>query len=643
MRIPLTLLPGVVSDETPNSVPGNYADAQNIRFRYGRPETIGAWEEFTDDVLSGVCRSALAWTDNLGVQNIAFGTNTHLYVIKAGSLYDITPVGLDVGAIDTEFFDGGYGSGGYGMGGYGVGQNEDTARTWSLACYGESLMASPAGGTIYWWQNDPMVPAGALSGAPGSVNRMTVASTRQVIAFGCEQELGGIYNPMCIRASDIEDPTDWTTGSGDNVSEDILEGGGLIIDGRPFGDDLIVLTDDALFLGTFVGSAGQAWRYDRIAVNCGLASPQAAVVVNQSAYWLTPDFQFSSYQYGGAPVPIPCPIRRDFVDNLVSEQVAKIIAVSVGEFGEVWWLYPDIRDAGLDNILTHPDDFADAAWTKTGLSVVDDNAVDPEGGNTAATVTITNGAHTLEQFVTVVPGTKYTFSWYAKRGSAGALSWGVYDVTNGADIIGPTSYYAETSASWTRISKTFTTPLGCTQVLPSPVKYGGATGTVFLWSAKLEEGGLDAADNSRHLILNTSDNSWSRGNVARTAMIDGGPITYPLAVDFAGQSYLHEKGDAAVDWFAETALQYIGEGENHVMLRSIWPDFEAQAGDIDLTIKTRAYPQSVERVKGPYVLAPGREKKDLRVEGRMVAIRLSGDAFMRLGKPSFDAVQTGGR
>lgn len=495
MRIPLALNPGVVSDETPFSTPGSYAAVQNMRFRYGRPETIGAWEEFVDDVLSGVCRSALAWTDNLGVLNVAFGTNTHLYVIKAGVLYDITPAGLASGAVDSIFFDGGYGSGGYGMGGYGVGQNADIARTWSLACYGESLMACPAGGTIYWWQNDPMVPAAALTGAPASVNRMTVAYNRQVIAEACTQE-DGIFNPMCIRNSDTEDPTDWITSANDNVSEEILPGGGTIVDGRPFGDDQIVWTDDALFVGTFVGQAEQAWRYDRIAVNCGLASPQAAVVVNQTAYWLTPDLQFFGYQYGGAPTPIPCPIRREFTENLVSEQIAKVIAVSVGEFGEIWFLYPDVRD-GIEN--------------------------------------------------------------------------------------------------------------------------------------------------SRHLILNTSDNSWSLGNVARTAMIDGGPITYPLAVDYAGQTYLHEKGDAAVDWFIETSLQYIGEGENHVMLRSIWPDFEAQAGDIDLSIKTRAYPQSVERTKGPYVLAPGREKKDFMVEGRLVAIRLSGDAFMRLGKPSFDAVVTGGR
>ena len=503
MRIPLELAPGLVSDETTHSTPGRWADGNNVRFRDGRPEVIGGWAKYHATLLTGVCRSSLGWIDALGVVNIALGTHSNLHVIKDGSLADITPAGLDTGEIDTIEFDGGYGSGGYGMGGYGVGEIEAAARTWSLANWGESLMASPAGGGIYWWQNDPGTVAAIVSNAPTSVDRMTVAPTRQVAAMGCAEETSGVYNPMCIRISEIEDATDWTTAPDNNVSENILPGGGRIIDGRPYGDGLIVWTDNALFVGTFIGASDQAWRFDRIAVGCGLIGPQAAVVVNQTAYWMTADMQFFAYQFGGVPTVIPCPIRREISENIDSGQTAKIVAASIGEFQEVWWFYPDTRDGD---------------------------------------------------------------------------------------------------------------------------------------------------ENSRYVAVSTADGAWFRGDVARTAFMDSGPLLYPLGVSYAGQSYLHEYGDdadgAALTWHIESALQYLGEGERNLLVRGVWPDFEAQTGSVSLTLKHRAYPQGSDVAKGPHALAAGREKKDFMAQGRLFAIKLSGSeagTFMRLGRPSFDAVPAGER
>lgn len=503
MRVPFELAPGLVSDETTYSTPGRFADGSNVRFKDGRAEVIGGWTKYHATLLTGVCRSSLGWVDALGVENIAFGTHTDLFVIKGGELAEITPAGLTDGDIDTVDFDGGYGNGGYGMGGYGVGETQAAARTWSLANYGESLMASPAGGSIYWWQNDPLTVAAIVSNAPTSVDRMTVTGTRQVVAMGCAEEVSGVYNPMCIRISDIEDPTDWTTTPSNNVSENILPGGGKIIDGRPYGDGLIVWTDSAMFIGTFVGASTQSWRFDRIAIGCGLIGPQAATVVNQTAYWLTPDMQFFAYQFGGVPQALPCPISRELATNIDSSQTAKVVASAVSEFQEIWWFYPDTRDGD---------------------------------------------------------------------------------------------------------------------------------------------------ENSRYVAVSTEDGSWFKGDIARTAFMDSGPLLYPLGVSYAGQTYLHEYEDdadgSALSWYIESALQYLGDGERRMLVRGVWPDFEAQTGPISLTLKHRNYPQSADVTKGPYTLAAGREKKDFLAEGRLFSIRLSGSAagtFMRLGKPSFDAVATGER
>ena len=64
----------------------------------------------------------------------------------------------------------------------------------------------------------------------------------------------------------------------------------------------------------------------------------------------------------------------------------------------------------------------------------------------------------------------------------------------------------------------------------------------------------------------------------------------------------------ALSWFVESSSQYLGEGERRTLLRGVWPDFEAQQGDVSLSVKTRAYPQGADTTKGPFTLPVGREK-----------------------------------
>ena len=237
MRIALELAPGTVSDETNYSATGSYIDNKNVRFWRGKPETIGGWTAFTDDVLTGICRGVLPWSDRFGRVNVAFGTNTHLFVSRLGEMADITPSGLLDGTVDTTLYDGGYGSAGYGRGAYDVGLVEETARSWSLVNWGEALIASPSGGGIYLWENDLTADATVIAAAPSAVNRVLVTATRQVCAIGCPEEVSNAYNPMCIRFSDIEDYDEWTSAPDNNAYEYIVPGGGSVIDGRVFGED----------------------------------------------------------------------------------------------------------------------------------------------------------------------------------------------------------------------------------------------------------------------------------------------------------------------------------------------------------------------------------------------------------------------
>ena len=353
MKIPFELPPGLNGDDTSFAGSGRWADGSNVRFRLGRPEVIGGWERLVADPLVGVCRSVFPWTDNAGVLNIGFGTHAKLQLWRGGALFDITPTtGFSVGAIDGAG-SAGYGTGGFGVGGYGLPSVSDYfPLTWSFGAWGQQLLASPRNQTIFAWTNDTAQKAQPLANAPANVTHMLVAPLNggyQVFALGCNEEVSGVFNPLCIRHSSVRNNTQWSTSaSGSTAREYILTGGGRIVAGRMCGPGLLVWTGDALFLGVFVGALNQPWRFERVGRHCGLMGPNAVVVVGQTAFWVSPDRQFYRYRLGGEPEPIACPIRRDFAEELAASQGDKVVASSNSEFSEVRFDYPDRRD-GYEN------------------------------------------------------------------------------------------------------------------------------------------------------------------------------------------------------------------------------------------------------------------------------------------------------
>lgn len=603
MRQTINVPPGLNTDDTTFSAAPAWADICNMRFRLKLPETIGGWESMTLSLLNGVCRAALAWTENAGTLDVAFGTHKRLQVCQDSNLSDITPFGppvllaagplsvtngsavvsvsapahgyaggigilvsgaVSIGGItpnggpfaitvlDADSYsyvftspatstvpaaggsavvivpqvqlpDGaadGSGSNGFGSGSFGVGAwgqpstSDFFPRTWSLAAWGQKLAASPRNGGLYIWSNSLVTRAVAVPTAPTQITQILVSGERQIFALGCTQE-NGLYNSLCIRHCSVGDETVWATAatSSSTAREYILPGGGRIVGGKVMGKYILVWTTTGLFLGTYVGQVNQVWRFDRVGDKCGLIGPNAAAVIDTTAFWMSGDRQFHSYALGGSVLPIECPIRRDFSDNLTPSQADKICASTIAEFSEVRWDYPDKRD-GLDNSRY------------LALSIAGSDAG----------------------------------CWYRGRPLNG--------------------------------------------VLP-----------------------------------------------ARTAMIDAGPALYPVGVTAAGNVYWHEKGHsadgAAMTWLAETADLYMGV-DQAILVRELWPDFGADhTGAVTLTMVARLYPDEddVESV-GPFAIAPKQGLEDFKISGRLFKLTYSGfsaPSFARLGPIVVDVKARGRR
>lgn len=294
-------------------------------------------------------------TPNITAAVTVVDASTYTYLYSGPASGDATGGGAAVlvqpgGAFAAGQVDGtgqaGYGTGPYGAGGYATPSVIDYfPRTWSGGAFGENLVASPRLGTIYQWtSSDAGAPATPLTNAPNKVSFCLVSHTDQVFALGCNEEASGEFNALCIRHSSVRKGGEWSTSSATTAREYVLPGGGRIVAGRSIGSSLLVWTNASLFLGTYVGQLGQVWRFDKVGDKCGLIGPGAATVVGQQVYWISPDRQFWSYGLGGEPQQMACPVREDFTKNLAAGQVDKIVASSVGEFGEVWWDYPDSRD-----------------------------------------------------------------------------------------------------------------------------------------------------------------------------------------------------------------------------------------------------------------------------------------------------------
>jgi len=84
--------PGVNKENTRYTTEGGWYEADKVRFRQGNPEKIGGWQRLSTATFLGVCRSLWNWVLLDGRNIIGVGTNLKFYLENGGAYYDITPI-----------------------------------------------------------------------------------------------------------------------------------------------------------------------------------------------------------------------------------------------------------------------------------------------------------------------------------------------------------------------------------------------------------------------------------------------------------------------------------------------------------------------------------------------------------------------
>ena len=325
--IPLTLdiVPNTDTQGTPFQVGKALTSTTLCRVKNGYLQKLGGSTILNPgQPFAGTATFTHPWAALSGVQYIGVGTTTNLQLFSAGVLTDITPAA-------------GVGSG-----------------RWYMDNWGQNLVATPAGSTIYQWV--PPIAGGniavPLTNAPSICNGLIVAAPQQqIIAWGIFSSTLSTQDPMLVGWCDVADNTDWTASTTNEAGTFRIPSGSVIQQIVWYGLSGVLWTDLDFWSMTYAGFP-LVYSFNKIAPNCGLISSRAADILGTRMAWMSQN-DFFAYQ-GGQVSPIPCSVR-DFVfgvggvGGLDRNFTQNIHCDTNTAFGEFMWRFPMIGSGGQCN------------------------------------------------------------------------------------------------------------------------------------------------------------------------------------------------------------------------------------------------------------------------------------------------------
>jgi hypothetical protein len=358
----LELPPGLKKAGTVYETIGRWYDGNLVRFFQDQIQPVGGWRRMVDSAgtniaaLTGIPRGMISSRLDDGSPIIAIGTHSKFYIVAGATLYDDTPAaGFSAGDADGAYSAGGgtYGNSTYGTGLYGFGATSSTfvdATTWQLDTFGQSIVGVETKNKKLWvWAGSAGTDAAQAAGSPATVNAVVVTPERFLFALGAVSTAGGSVNARLVRWPDQESTTSWTPGVGSAAGEFPLTTNGKLMSGRRAKGETLLWTDADIWSARYIGG-DFIYRFDQVGDHCGLIAPNACAVIDTKAYWMG---KRSFFLYDGFAKVIPCEVS-DYVFQDINElQFAKIWAMPVTEYGEIWWFYPSGSSTEIDRYVCY--------------------------------------------------------------------------------------------------------------------------------------------------------------------------------------------------------------------------------------------------------------------------------------------------
>ena len=626
--MPLTKLqfrPGIVRDLTSYSNEGGWRDGDKVRFRLGYPEKMGGWAKYSSSTFLGTCRALHNWIGLDGSNFLGLGTHVKYYIEEGGTYNDITPIRSTTAAGDVTF------------------AATDGSATITVsdtnhgAVLGDFVTFS---GAVVLGGNVTAAILNAEHEVTAVTNNNVYEITLTVTANASDTGNGGASvvgaYQINIGLNSQIGGTGWGAGTWSRGTWGSAAPGGLTTTTQirlwshdNFGEDLLINPRDA---GIYYWDKGSGTSARAVELSTSGSSQTSVPTICKQV--MVSDRDRHVLAFGCDAIGAnSAAVQGDGVQDPL------LIRFSSQENPVDWW--PTATNTAGDLRLGSGSTFVRALETKREILVWTDTAL------------------TSMRFI----GPPFTF--------------GLQQLASNITIAGPNAAVAtEDYVFWMGLDN-FYVYAGQTTQLPCTVKekvfndinldqidkiFAGVNAefSEVFWFYPAE----GSFDNDRYVVYNYLDKVWYFGTLERTAWLDRGTRTFPLATGDNGYVYNHEFGyDAdgvAMDSFIESSVMDIGDGEQFTYIRRVIPDLSFSGStsistpQATFTIKARDFPgedfgNTAAGTTTRTQVSPVEEYTKqlyIRARGRSFAMRVESTALgakWRLGSPRVDIRPDGRR
>ena len=694
----LKFKPGIMSDITSYSNEGGYVDGDKVRFRFGFPEKIGGWIKHNANTFLGTARSLHNWVALDSSDYLGLGTTFKYYIEQGGTYSDITPNratttnGILFAATDGSatiiVTDNSHGavagdfvtiSDAVSLGGNITSTvlNQEhqivTVENASVFTIAVSATAnsSDTGNGGAGVDGVYQINSGTNSASTG--NGFGVGLWGGLTSTALQTQLAEALDSS-ETAIDVDDETGITT-TGDIilVDEELMtvsstaDDNTLTVTRGTSGTTAVTHADNTLVrlalgnadpLDDFVGWGQTAvvtvtnelrvWTHDNFGEDLLINPRNGGIYYWDKSNGLTTRAVEISTLGGASNTPT---VAKQI---LVSDQDRHVIAFGANSLGTI------IQDPLLIRFSTQ-ESLVD--WTPTATNTAGDLRL---GGGS----TFIQAVETKQAILVFTDKTLHAMKFIGPP-----FTFGLQELSKNITIMSSRSAKAVDDAVFWMGLDSFYIYAGQTQQLPCTVKDKVFLDFNFDQRDKVHSGvntefseitwfypTADSSEIDAYVSYNYAEQVWYYGTLSRTAWLDRGVRTLPLAT---GGNYLynHEIGydddGSAMTSFIESSPIDLGDGEKFAFIRRVIPDITFNGSTsinptADFTIKAKDFPgstydqtstQSTSRSSTSPV-EQFTNKLDYRIRGRSFALRIDSSAIgtkYKLGTPRIDVREDGRR
>lgn len=614
----LVFRPGINRETTAYANEGGWWDGNLVRFRAGKPETIGGWTRYTKTQMLGTGRALLTWTALDGTIYTGIGTNLKYYVVRGGALNDITPLRETTVAGAVTFAA---------TNGSAVITVTDTSSGVLLNDFVTFSGAVSLGGNI----------TADILNAEHQVTRVVDANTYEItVSVAANASDSGNGGASVIGAYQINTGLDtsvfgtgwgtgpWSRGTWGSGSSTTVPGAQLRIWSQDnYGEDLLICVQDG---GIYYWDKSGGLAARAVALE-DLAGAQAAPTVSKFVIVSERDRHVIAFGCDPEATPgVQDPLTIRFSDQENPAEWRTLPTTTAGE----------LRIGTGSEIVG-------AIQTKQQIVVFTDVSV-----------------HAMQYI-----GDPYTF--------------GLQEVSSSVSLISPNAMVAVGDVVYWMGKNEFYAYDGAVVQIPCDVKEYVFSGMNIQQQLKVYAGhsssfsevwwfypSSSSQENDSYVVYNYEQRIWYYGTMPRTAWQDRNVLSFPVAISPDGYVYYHENGldDGSVNPpaplvpYIESSVVDIGDGDQFMFATRIIPDLTFRnstnvSPTATMTLKARNFPggayfaSDVDPVTKTSSIPVEQFTNELyvRLRGRSMSLRVesnqTGTAW-RLGDPRLD-LRTDGR